>query len=251
MREGGLIVGQVLHILSRAVTPGVSTAELDRIAEAEIRHRGAKPAFLNYRGYPATLCSSVNSEVVHGIPRKDKVLREGDIISLDLGCVLRGYYADAAITVPVGNISERSRDLVEVARASLARAVEQMWPGKRIGDISNAVQKFVEDRGYSVVREFVGHGIGRALHEAPAVPNYGKAGSGMRLSVGMVLAVEPMVTMRKPEVRVLADGWTAVTVDGSWAAHFEHTIAITEGGPQILTAYSGEDPGPASGQRSS
>lgn len=240
IREAGAIVADTLRILSKAAVPGVSTAELDRIAAAEIRRRKAAPAFLNYRGFPATLCVSVNSEVVHGIPSPARVLREGDIVSLDLGAIVRGWYADAAVTVPVGAVSPEARALLSATEESLGKAIEQMRPGRRIGDISNAVQRHVEDRGYSVVRVFVGHGVGRALHEAPQIPNYGRAGAGMRLAAGMVLAVEPMVNLGGSEVRVLEDGWTAVTTDGALSAHFEHTVAVTEEGPRILTL-----PGPA------
>ena len=235
MREAGAILAEALRVVAGAVAPGVTTAELDRVAESEISRWKAQPAFLNYRGFPATLCVSVNSEVVHGIPRKDRVLREGDIVSLDLGCILRGYYADSAVTVPVGRVAKNTADLVETTRRSLEKGIEQMYPGKRIGDISQAIQETVEERGYSVVRSFVGHGIGRALHEAPAVPNYGKSGMGMRLVTGMVLAVEPMVNVQGPDVRILDDGWTAVTCDGGLSAHFEHSIAVTDDGPLILT----------------
>lgn len=239
MREAGSILAEVLRAVSEAAAPGVSTAELDALAQSEILKRRAKPAFLGYRGFPATLCASINEEVVHGIPDPDRLLREGDIASLDLGCVLRGYYADAAVTVPVGRASSQARALMDATRASLLRGIEQMWPGKRLGDIGHAVQSAVEPLGYSVVRSFVGHGIGRALHEAPAVPNYGRAGTGMRLASGMVLAVEPMVNLGGADVRILEDGWTAVTCDGRWSAHFEHTIAVTEDGPVILTEANG------------
>jgi methionyl aminopeptidase len=236
MREAGAIVAEVLRILSDAAKPGVSTAELDRIAETEIRRRKAKPAFLNYRGFPATLCASINDEVVHGIPRPDRVLAEGDLASLDLGCVLKSYYADAAVTVPVGKASPEALALIRTTRECLERAIAVMHPGRRIGDISAAVQEHAEAKGYGVVREFVGHGIGRALHEAPSVPNFGRAGTGMRLVEGMVLAVEPMVNLGGAGVRVLADHWTAVTLDGALSAHFEHSIAITSEGPRVLTA---------------
>lgn len=235
MREAGAIVGRTLRTLSEAVAAGVSTLELDRIAENEIRKRKAVPAFLNYRGFPATLCASINEEIVHGIPKEDRKLKSGDIIGLDLGCILRGYYADSAVTVSVGKLSGKTAELVTATRDSLQKGIEKMVPGNRIGDISSAVQSHVETKGFSVVRAFVGHGIGRALHEAPAVPNYGKAGTGLRLAEGMVLAVEPMVNMGVPDVKMLNDGWTAVTADGKWSAHFEHTVAITADGPVILT----------------
>lgn len=236
MREAGMVVAAVLEILTEAIGVGVTTSDLNKIAESEIRKRKATPAFLNYRGFPATLCASVNSEVVHGIPRRDKVLKNGDIISLDLGCIVRGYYGDAAVTVPVGKVSAEAAALIEATRVSLEKGIEQMRAGNRIGDISWAIQNYVEPKGYSVVRAFVGHGIGRALHEAPPVPNYGKPGTGMRLTPGMVLAVEPMVNTKGPDVKMVDDGWTAVTTDGGWSAHFEHSIAIAEDGPQILTA---------------
>lgn len=239
MREAGMIVAQVLKVLREAVVPGISTGQLDQIAESEIRKRKAVPAFLGYRGYTATLCASINQEVVHGIPDVKRKLKPGDIVGLDLGCIVDGYYGDAAITVPVGKVSKESADLVETTQASLYKGIEQMQPGNRIGDISHAVQSYVESKGYSVVRAFVGHGIGRALHESPAVPNYGRAGTGLRLVPGMVLAVEPMVNQGGPEVHILNDGWTAVTDDEKWSAHFEHTIAVTEDGPEILTEVHG------------
>lgn len=236
MREAGSVLADALRAVALACVPGVTTADLDSIAGAEIRRRGAKPAFLNYHGFPAVLCASVNSEVVHGIPREDRVLHDGDVVSLDLGCVVRGYYADSAVTVPVGaRVSSEATALIEATREALSKGIEQMWPGKRVGDISHAIQGAVEPLGYSIVRAFVGHGIGRALHEAPAVPNYGRPGTGTRLVPGMVLAVEPMVNLGGPEVRVLDDGWTAVAVDGRLSAHFEHSVAVTEEGPEILT----------------
>lgn len=235
MREAGAIVGTTLQILAEAVSAGVSTLELDRIAESEIRKRKAVPAFLNYRGFPGTLCASINEEIVHGIPKDGRKLKSGDIIGLDLGCILRGFYADAAKTVAVGKISGKVAELVEATQKSLEKGIEQMRPGNRIGDISNAVQTYVESKGFSVVRAFVGHGIGRSLHEAPAVPNYGRAGTGLRLAEGMVLACEPMVNLGVADVKMLNDGWTAVTADGKWSAHFEHTVAITADGPVVLT----------------
>jgi len=235
MREAGRVVAETLNVLETAVRAGVSTLELDRLAGAEISRRKAKPAFLGYRGFPATLCVSVNEEVVHGIPSPKRMLREGDLVSLDLGAVVKGFYADAALTVAVGKVSPEAERLMEVARRSLAAGIREARVDRRLGDVSRAVQETVEGQGMSVVREFVGHGIGRALHEDPAVPNYGRAGTGPRLSPGLVIAIEPMVTLGGPEVRVLADGWTAVTADGTWAAHFEHTVAVAEDGPQILT----------------
>src|SRR5262249_10635260 len=193
------------------------------------------PAFKGYRGFPATVCTSINEEVVHGIPSAKRKLAEGDIIGLDLGCIVEGYYADCAITLPVGAVSARAQELCDVTRESLDQAIVQCRPGKRLGDIAHAVQSHCEGRGFAVVRAFVGHGIGRALHEDPQVPNFGEPGRGIALRPGMVLAIEPMITMGSPEVRILADHWTAVTEDGSLAAHFEDTIAITENGPEVLT----------------
>ena len=235
MREAGSIVAYTLRVLSEAAQPGITTAELDKIAASEIAKKGAKPAFLNYRGYPATLCVSVNDEVVHGIPRTDKILQNGDIVSLDFGVIVKGYFADAAVTVPVGKAAPQALQLIDATRQSLEKGIDQMQPDKRIGDISAAVQALVESKGFSVVRSFVGHGIGRALHEDPPVPNFGRAGTGLRLAPGMVLAVEPMVNVGSHDVRILDDGWTAVTRDGKWSAHFEHSIAVTQDGPEILT----------------
>ena len=239
MRDAGVIVGEVLQLLRQAVVPGVSTGELDKIAESEIRKRKATPAFLGYRGYSATLCASINDEVVHGIPSPKRKLKSGDIIGLDLGCILGGFYADAAVTVPVGKVPKEIHELIDTTRDSLYKGIEQMKPGNRVGDISHAVQQTVEAKGFSVVRSFVGHGVGRALHESPAVPNFGKPGTGPRLVEGMVLAIEPMVNRGGPDVKILDDGWTAVTCDGSWSAHFEHSVAVTEKGPQILTEVHG------------
>jgi methionyl aminopeptidase len=234
IREACLVVHEVLEELARAVGPGMTTAELDRLAEAGARRRGAEPAFLGYHGYPASICVSVNHEVVHGIPSPHRTLRAGDIVGLDFGVVRSGYYGDAAITGAGGEIAEAARRLVEAARGALARAVEAARPDARVGDIGAAVQAHVEARGYSVVRDFVGHGIGRRLHEAPQVPNFGIPGTGVRLRPGMVLAIEPMVNEGGCEVDTLPDGWTAVTADGRLSAHFEHTVAITENGPEIL-----------------
>ncbi len=235
MREAGAIVAETLQLLEKTIEPGISTLDLDSLADKTIRSRGAIPAFLGYRGFPGNLCSSINNEVVHGIPKKDRILKEGDILSLDMGCVIGGFFGDSAITVPVGKISNEARRLIDVTRRSLECATLQMRPGKRLGDIGSAIQACAEEAGYAVVREFVGHGIGRALHEDPPVPNYGTAGTGLRLRPGMVLAIEPMVNVGTPDVRVLDDQWTAVTTDGKLSAHFEHTIAVTEGNPEILT----------------
>jgi len=228
------IVAQTLEVLSHHVQAGVSTLDLDAVAESEIRKFGARPAFKGYRGFPKTLCVSINEEIVHGIPSKRKLL-DGDIVSLDLGAIWDGFYGDAARTFAVGTISNEAAQLVEVTRESLKKAIEQARPGNRIGDIGFAVQKYVESYGYSVVREFVGHGIGRNLHEDPQIPNYGKPGQGPRIKAGMVFAIEPMVCQGGPEVEILKDNWTAITRDHSLAAHFEHSIAITEDGPLVLS----------------
>ena len=234
MRRAGRIVAEVLKELRQAVKPGVTTRALDAISQAGIERRGGTPAFLGYRGFPATLCASVNDEVVHGIPG-DRVLRAGDIIGLDLGAIVDGYYGDAAITVPVGAVTPDVARLLDVTREALARGIAQATVGSRLENISAAVQRHAEAAGFSVVRQFVGHGIGKRLHEDPAVPNYGRPDRGPRLKAGMVLAIEPMVNLGGSEVKVLADGWTAVTADHSLSAHFEHTVAITERGPEILT----------------
>ena len=235
MAEASRVVAEALAIVKKAVCPGISTDELDRIAEEAIRARGAVPAFKGYRNYPKTLCASVNEQVVHGIPSKRK-LKEGDIIGLDLGAIVGGFYGDSAITVAVGRIREETAKLVQVTEEALYLGIKQAVVGNRLTDISNAVQQHVESAGFSVVTEFVGHGIGRQLHEEPQVPNYGKPGQGPRLQSGMVLAIEPMVNMGRSAVRVLEDRWTAVTVDGSLSAHFEHTIAVQpSGAPHILS----------------
>jgi methionyl aminopeptidase len=239
IRAACRVVHEVLEELARAVAPGVSTADLDRLAADATRARGAAPAFLGYHGYPASLCVSVNDEVVHGIPSGRRVLREGDLVGLDFGAVKDGFFGDAARTVPVGVVSAAAAGLVAAARDALAAGIAAARPGGRVGDIGAAVQALVEARGFSVVREFVGHGIGRRLHEPPHVPNFGRAGTGELLRPGMVLAIEPMVNAGGPEVEVMDDGWTAVTADGGLSAHFEHTVAVTENGPEILTLPSG------------
>ncbi len=235
MAQAGRIVAEVLQRLQTMIRPGLTTQELDREAEQLIRKRGAVPAFKGYRDFPATLCVSVNDEVVHGIPASNRVLKEGDIVGLDLGAIVDGYYGDAAVTVAVGQVLPAAQRLIEVTRDSLRRGIEQIREGGRLSDISHAVQSHVESFGYSVVRDFVGHGIGRKLHEEPQVPNFGSPGCGPRLRIGMVLAIEPMVNLGGPEVRVLQDEWTAVTADGSLSAHFEHTVALTEAGAVVLT----------------
>jgi methionyl aminopeptidase len=236
MREAGRLVGEVLTELSAHVGPGVSTADLDELAEKRIRQAGATPAFKGYHGYPATICASINDEVIHGIPSGRRVLADGDIISIDVGASLDGYFGDSALTLPVGHVSEQAATLLRVTEESLYLAIERVRPGGRVSDIGHAVQRHVEAHGFSVVREFVGHGIGQRMHEEPQVPNYGEPGHGPRLAEGMVLAIEPMVNAGKPAVKVLADGWTAVTRDVSLSAHFEHTVAVTAGEPLILTA---------------
>jgi methionyl aminopeptidase len=241
IRAAGLVVHDILCQLAAAAVPGVTTAELDQLAEARTRQRGAEPAFLGYHGYPASVCISVNEEVVHGIPSTRRTLAEGDLVGLDFGVVLDGFYADSAITVPVGRVDPEAARLVEVARVALARAVAEARPDRRVGDIGAAIQAYVEAQGLSVVRDFVGHGIGRRLHEPPQVPNFGTPGTGARLRPGMVLAIEPMVNAGGCAVELLDDGWTAVTQDGRFSAHFEHTVAITEKGPEILTLPGGSD----------
>jgi methionyl aminopeptidase len=224
----------VLEDLAAMVAPGVSTADLDAAAEAKVRAAGAEPAFKGYRGYPATLCASVNEQVVHGIPNR-RQLASGDIVSLDMGVKLNGFYGDSAVTVPVGAVSDEVKRLLRATQEALEAGIAQVRVGGRISDIGHAIQAFVEAQGFSVVREFVGHGIGAALHEEPQIANYGEPGRGPRLAEGMTLAIEPMVNMGKPAVRLLADGWTAVTKDGSLSAHFEHTVAVTKNGPDVLT----------------
>jgi methionyl aminopeptidase len=235
MREAGRVVANVLAALREEARPGASTADLDELAAELTRKAGAKPSFKGYRGYPATLCASINQEVVHGIPSRKRKLREGDIIGLDFGVVLDGFHGDSAITVPVGRVGEEAGRLLETTRRCLELAIEEARVGKRLHDIGAAVQGHAEANGFSVVRDFVGHGIGRRLHEDPQVPNYGPAGEGIRLRAGMVLAIEPMVNAGTWEVEVLDDDWTAVTADGKLSAHFEHTVAVTEEGPLILT----------------
>lgn len=236
MRRAGQIVRQVLETVRALVAPGVSTMDLERAAEKKIKALGAKPAFKGYFDYPCVLCTSVNEQIVHGIPSEKRTLKSGDIVSIDCGVVLDGYYGDAAITVPVGDVTPEVKKLLEVTQQSLERAIEQVQIGNTVGDIGAAVQEVVEKNGFSVVRDFVGHGIGTKLHEEPQVPNYGKRGFGTKLKEGMVLAIEPMVNVGKPGARVLEDKWTAVTEDGSFSAHFEHCIAVTKDGPLVLTA---------------
>ena len=237
MRAANALVADVLAELAGMVAPGITTNDLDAAAEKLVRDGGAEPAFKGYRGYPCTLCASVNEQVVHGIPSK-RSLGEGDIISLDMGVKLNGFYGDSAVTVPVGRVSDEAATLLRVTRESLEKGIAQVRLGGRISDIGHAIQQHVEAHGFSVVREFVGHGIGAALHEEPQIANYGEPGRGPRLAEGMTLAIEPMVNVGRPAVKVLADGWTAVTKDGSLSAHFEHTVAVTKTGPLVLTRRS-------------
>ena len=234
MRKSNAIVAAILEELSRKIRPGVKTIELDRLSEALALKRGARPAFKGYRGYPYSLCTSVNSEVVHGMP-SERELKEGDIVSLDFGILNDGYYGDAAVTVPVGEITPGARKLLKITEEALYRGIAAVKAGNRIGDISSAIQGHVEAAGYSVVRDLVGHGIGKSLHEDPQVPNYGSGGRGIELKPGMVFAIEPMVNEGTYRVEILRDGWTVVTADGKLSAHFEHSVAITENGPVILS----------------
>jgi methionyl aminopeptidase len=235
MRRAGQATREVLELVRSLVKPGVTTMDLEKAAEARTKKLGAKPAFKGYHGYPCVLCTSVNSEVVHGIPSSKRVLKEGEIVSVDFGAFVDGYCGDSAITVPVGKIDPETARLVKVTEASLHAAIDVVKPGATLGDVGFAVQKVVEAAGFSVVRDFVGHGIGVHMHEDPQVPNFGVAGQGMKLRAGMVIAIEPMVNLGNYGVEVLEDGWTAVTVDGSMSAHFEHTVAVTATGAKILT----------------
>tara|TARA_B100000315_G_scaffold186378_1_gene175763 strand:+ start:1495 stop:2208 length:714 start_codon:yes stop_codon:yes gene_type:complete len=237
MRRAGAVVGAVLTLLKRSVEPGITTKDLDRIAYKEITRHGAQPTFKGYRGFPASICTSVNDEIVHGIPGK-RVLKKGDIIKVDVGATLNGLIGDAAISLAVGEVSEEAAALMEVTRQCLEEGIKASRPGNRIGDIGAAVQGYGESRGYGIVREFVGHGVGRFLHEDPQVPNYGSGGLGPLLRPGMCIAIEPMLNIGDWHTRILEDQWTVVTADGKLSAHFEHTIAITEEGPEILTIHN-------------
>ena len=236
MRVAGSVVRQVLDHVRDHVKPGATTMDLDQAAEAKLKELGAKAAFKGYHGFPAVLCTSINQEVVHGIPSKKRVLKEGDIVSIDCGSIVDGYYGDSAITVAVGSIDERTQRLLDATKASLEAGIRAVKPGATLGDVGAAVQEVVEAEGFSVVRDFVGHGIGTHMHEDPQIPNYGIRGKGLKLKEGMVLAIEPMVNAGKHQVQVLKDGWTAVTSDGSKRAHFEHTVAVTADGAKVLTA---------------
>ena len=235
MRASAALVAEVLAELAAMVKPGVSTHDLDVAAERMVRDAGAEPAFKGYRGYPCTLCASVNEQVIHGIPSKHP-MAEGDIVSLDMGVKLNGYFGDSAVTVPVGRVSPQAETLLRVTQEALEKGIAQVRLGGRVSDIGHAIQTHVEAHGFSVVREFVGHGIGTSLHEDPQIANYGNPGSGPRLAEGMTLAIEPMVNVGRQQVKMLSDGWTAVTKDGSLSAHFEHTVAVTRNGPMVLTA---------------
>jgi methionyl aminopeptidase len=235
MRRAGRIVREVLELVRSKIKPGVTTYDLEKAAEERLIELGIKPAFKGYHGFPCALCTSINSEVVHGIPSPKRVLKNGDIVSVDFGVVADGYYGDAAITVPVGAIDPKSARLLRATEESLAAAIRAVRPGATLGDIGATVQAVVEGEGFSVVRDFVGHGIGVQMHEDPQIPNFGEAGRGMKLKEGMVLAIEPMVNAGRPDVMVLEDGWTAVATDGSMSAHFEHTVAVTATGARILT----------------
>jgi methionyl aminopeptidase len=235
MRTSGIALRKVHDAVAAAVRVGATTMDLERVAVAKMKELGATSAFKGYHGYPAVLCTSVNNEVIHGIPNERGALKSGDIVSVDCGVIIDGYYSDAAVTHPVGEISPTVAKLLRVTEASLYAAIDKAVVGGRLGDISNAVQVMCEKEGYGIVREFVGHGIGKSMHEDPQLPNFGPAGKGPRLKAGMVLAIEPMINIGTADVKVLEDGWTAVTTDGSMSAHFEHTVAITKDGPVILT----------------
>jgi methionyl aminopeptidase len=236
MRRSGSALRGVLDELRERIAPGMTTMDLEKIAEAKIAAANAVPAFKGYHGYPCVLCTSVNSEVVHGIPSATRVLKEGDVVSIDCGLIIDGYYSDSAITLPVGKVSETAASLLETTERSLQAAIDAVKVGATLGDVGAAVQELAEAAGFSVVREFVGHGIGTQMHEEPQIPNYGSRGQGIKLREGMVLAIEPMVNAGQSKVRVLEDGWTAVTVDGSLSAHFEHTVAVRAEGAEVLTA---------------
>ncbi|MBK8870629.1 MAG: type I methionyl aminopeptidase [Elusimicrobia bacterium] len=243
MRRAGRLAATALRAVGRAVAPGVTTKELDRLAEKLIRDGGGIPTFLGYRGFTASICASINDEVVHGIPTVKRVLRPGDIVGIDIGATLGGFVGDTAATFPVGPISDEAQRLLKTTQESLNQGIAAMRVGNRLGDVSCAIQKTAEEQGYSVVRDFVGHGIGREMHEEPSVPNYGSAGTGVRLEPGLVLALEPMVNAGTWRVQLLKDGWTVVTEDGRWSAHFEHTVALTENGPEVLTVPDEERSG--------
>ena len=242
MRRASQIVRDVLEVLKREAVEGISTWDLDKIAEQYTIKQGAKPAFKGYQNFPGSVCFSINNEIVHGIPRKDKILKAGDIVGMDFGSYVDGFYGDSAVTVPIGDVSDTAKKLLKVTRDSLYRGIDMIRPGKRLFDLSEAIQNYVESAGFSVVTSFVGHGIGAKLHEDPQVPNFVPKGNrisrGVKLEAGMVLAIEPMVNVGGPDLKILEDGWTAVTKDGSLSAHFEHTVAIDYDGPIVLTDSS-------------
>lgn len=235
MRRAGRVVGETLQICREKVRAGMTTRELDTIAEEAIRSRGGIPSFKGYRGFPATLCTSLNSEIVHGIPG-DRVIQDGDLVKIDCGAIVEGFHGDSACTVAIGDVPPESLKLVEATERSMWAGIAEAKPGNRVGDIGSAVQTVAEGAGFSVVREYVGHGIGRALHEDPPIPNHGQPGKGLKLEPGLVIAIEPMINIGTYETRLLGDGWTVVTADGSLSAHFEHTVAVTDDGPEVLTA---------------
>ena len=237
MREAGKVTAAVLKLMTELVKPGISTGKLDAAAEKTIRSFGATPLFLGYYGFPGSICASVNEEVVHGIPKKDRILKSGDIISIDTGARLDGFCSDAAITLGVGKVSDEAQRLMDVTKKSLYKAIGQVKPGNRLGDVEHAVETFAIANGMGVVRDYCGHGIGRNMHEEPSIPNFGRPGTGPLLEKGMVLAIEPMLTAGTYKVRELDDGWTVVTADGKYAAHFEHTVAVTAHGSEIFTAF--------------
>lgn len=239
MQESGRIVALVHETIKKAIKPGVTTGELDRIAEMVITENGAVPSFKGYHGFPGSICASINDQVIHGIPG-DIILSEGDIISIDVGAFKNGYHADAARTHPVGNVSEAAANLIKVTEESFFEGLKYCRKGYRLSDVSHAIQKYSEDRGYGVVRDFVGHGVGRQLHEDPPIPNYGAPGRGPRLESGMVLAIEPMINQGDHRIKVLDDDWTVVTLDGLWSAHYEHTVVITDDEPLLLTSSTNE-----------
>jgi methionyl aminopeptidase len=243
MRGAGRIVAEILDVLEKAVAPGVTTWDLDQLAERLIHEKGARPAFKGYRGFPSCLCTSINHEVVHGIPSRKRRLQSGDLVKLDFGVVYEGFFGDSARTIPVGEVTEEAKELLDATRESLEAGIRAAVSGNHIGDIGHAVQSYVEARGYSVVRDFVGHGIGRKLHEEPQIPNYGMPGVGPKLRPGMVLAIEPMVNAGTCDVETLDDDWTAVTLDGKLSSHWEHTVLVTDQGPEVLTRPPGVAPG--------
>ena len=242
MRKAGQVVGKILQELKSRVEPGISTGQINQWAEELIKQFKAKPAFKGYKGFPYSICTSLNEEVVHGIPSEKRILKEGDLLSLDFGVIVEGYYGDSALSLVVGKETPLQKKLIQVTEKSLWKGIEQMKVKNHLHDVSQAVQRTVEAEGFSVVRDFVGHGIGQKLHEEPPLPNYGESGTGPLLKAGMVLAIEPMVNEGKPEVRILDDGWTAVTQDGKLSCHFEHTVAILSDGPEILTDIKGTSP---------